>query len=78
MAEGFFVKALETDLCDNPQDSVDGIHAASLGGIWKCVVAGFAGVSCDEDGIILAPHLLKHWNSIKFSVMVHGQKWTAL
>lgn len=74
MAEGFFVKALETDLCDNPQDSVDGIHAASLGGIWKCVVAGFAGVSCDEDGIILAPHLLEHWNSIKFSVMVHGQK----
>ena len=74
MAEGFFVKALETDLCDNPQDSVDGIHAASLGGIWKCVVAGFAGVTCDEDGIILAPHLLEHWNSIKFSVMVHGQK----
>ena len=74
MAERFFAKALETDLCDNPQDSVDGIHAASLGGIWKCVIAGFAGVSCDEDGIILAPHLLEHWNSIKFSVMVQGQK----
>lgn len=74
MAEGFFEQALETDLCDNPQDSVDGIHAASLGGIWKCVIAGFAGVSCDEEGIAICPHLLPHWNSIKFSIMVYGQE----
>ena len=74
MAEKFFAQALETDLCDNPQDSVDGIHAASLGGIWKCVIAGFAGVSCDAEGITFCPHIPEHWNSIKFSVFIHGRK----
>lgn len=68
----FFHKALETDLSDNPLDSRDGLHAAALGGIWNCVILGFAGFSHDEDGISLSPHLPDHWKSLAFRVWVRG------
>ena len=34
-------KGLRIDLGENPISSNDGIHAASLGGIWLAVVMGF-------------------------------------
>lgn len=73
MSKVFFEKALETDLCDNPYDSRDGLHAASLGGIWNCLIQGYAGFSINKNGIMLIPHLPKEWNSISFYFCMNGK-----
>lgn len=74
MAVPFFEKAMEIDLREGFQDSTDGIHAASLGGILNCVLRGFAGVRMGENGLLVSPHLPEHWDSIEFFVMDHGEK----
>ena len=53
MAQNFFKKALEVDLVDNPYDSTDGLHAAAMGGIYNCLIQGFAGVSADDSALYL-------------------------
>lgn len=72
MAWNFFEKAMEVDLDDNPLDSTDGIHSASLGGIWNCVVLGFAGVDHDWDKLSINPHLPKHWQRMEFQFCFQG------
>ena len=74
LADEFFGHCLMIDLDDNPYDSMDGIHSASLGGIWNCLIFGFAGVSCDGGHIYLEPHLPKHWRKMKFKLMVYGMR----
>ena len=71
-AHDFFEKAMAVDLCDNPLDSTDGVHAAALGGVWLCVVRGFAGVSHREGVLRIAPSLPAGWNSVRFHIRVRG------
>lgn len=68
----FFKKALEIDLNDNFNDSTDGIHSASLGGILKCVLRGYAGIRISEDGIQAEPNLPGHWNHMDFYIKYAG------
>lgn len=76
LAADFFDRCLMIDIDDNPHDSRDGIHSASLGGIWNCLIFGFAGVSCDGGHIFLEPHLPKHWKKMKFTLMIYGMRIT--
>lgn len=69
----FFEKCMVIDLNDNPKDTTDGIHAASLGGIWSCVVFGFAGVNYEGDVLYITPRLPKHWRSISFRIKIRGR-----
>lgn len=72
MSMDFFEKALEVDLVDNPYDSVDGLHSASMGGIWNCIIQGYAGLSHNMDSLEFNPHLPEKWNNIKFYINVQG------
>lgn len=72
MAQNFFKKALEVDLVDNPYDSTDGLHAAAMGGIYNCLIQGFAGVSADDCALYITPHLPKEWKKMEFVVMYKG------
>lgn len=74
LAWKFFKKCLVVDLNKNPTDSTDGIHAASLGGIWNCIIFGFAGISYDNGQLRIAPKLPKHWKEIKFKIQVEGSE----
>ncbi len=69
-AYAFFKKAMEIDINDNPYDSADGIHSASLGGVWNCVVFGFAGVSWREGILRISPALPHTWNSMEFYIKI--------
>lgn len=71
-AEKFFEKALEVDVNDNPYDSVDGIHSAALGGIWSCLVLGFAGIHYAERTLSISPHIPQGWGKIEFSLVLAG------
>lgn len=71
-AYDFFRKAMVIDLDENPGDSTDGIHAASIGGIWNCLVQGAAGLKFREGKLSLYPRLPKAWKELDFWLCVRG------
>lgn len=54
--------------------SAEGIHAAAMGGIWQCIVLGFAGVSVKDGRLSVEPHLPKSWRSVSFSFVWKGER----
>lgn len=71
-AYDLFTKACEIDLGPNMKTSDHGIHAASLGGIWQCIVMGFAGVRMLNETLRINPKLPTHWNSVSFNMYWQG------
>ena len=60
-----FERAREIDLGQDMKSSDNGIHAASLGGIWQCCVLGFAGVRLCGDKLRIRPRLPKCWTGLR-------------
>jgi hypothetical glycosyl hydrolase len=67
-----FRRAVEVDLGPDRESSNHGIHAAALGGIWQCVVYGFAGIRFVGEEIQVEPHLPAHWRSVKIPMTLRG------
>jgi kojibiose phosphorylase len=68
-----FLRAAKADLYDVRGNIKDGIHAASLGGVWQAVVFGFAGLQVDEHGWSVHPTLPEGWRTIEFSFYHKGE-----
>lgn len=68
-----FLRAAKADLYDVRGNIKDGIHAASLGGVWQAVVFGFAGLRIDEEGWSAHPALPGEWRSVEFSFFYNGE-----
>jgi len=67
-----FRRAAEVDLGPDKESSNHGIHAAAIGGIWQCVVHGFAGIRLAGEEIKIEPHLPAHWRSVKIPLTLRG------
>lgn len=67
-----FLRAAKADLYDVRGNVRDGIHAASIGGIWQAVVFGFAGLVVDETSWSVSPKLPAGWDRISFSFYHRG------
>ena len=74
LAYSLFRKATEIDLGPNMISSDAGIHSASIGGIWKCVVMGFAGLRMLDGKLHLKPSLPKAWSRLEFPIYWHGSR----
>lgn len=74
MAYNLFKRATEIDLGQNMSSSNDGIHAASLGGIWQCVINGFGGVRMLKGELRISPRLPENWELLEFQINWHGDK----
>ncbi|MGZ9583364.1 glycoside hydrolase family 65 protein [Paenibacillus marinisediminis] len=72
LAYSLFQKATEIDLGPNPHSSDAGIHTASIGGIWECVVMGFAGLRMLGGTLHLNPRLPKTWSALSFPLYWQG------
>lgn len=70
---GLFRKATEIDLGPYMHSSDEGVHAASLGGIWQAAVLGFAGVRLVDGKLRINPRLPKHWKEMSFTIHWKGQ-----
>jgi len=68
-----FVRAASADLEDSRGNVGEGIHGASCGGMWQAAVLGFAGLRVTPDGYHVAPHLPKHWKSLRFTFRHQGK-----
>ncbi len=67
-----FMQSALVDLEDSRDNTADGIHAASAGGVWQAVVFGFAGIQLTENGPVANPQLPPTWTRIKFKLNWRG------
>lgn len=74
MAYELFRRATWIDLGPNMKTSDDGIHAASIGGIWQCVVYGFGGVRMLGGDLRIDPRLPEAWERLRFPIQWQGQE----
>ena len=68
MALRYFRQAAAIDLADTHAAIDGGVHIAGLGGIWMLAIFGFAGLSLQNDGVAVDPHLPAAWRSLTFRV----------
>lgn len=75
LAFELFDKCCEVDLGENTDNSDNGIHSASIGGIWLAVAMGFGGVRAEENGLIIEPVL--PWGIANYSLPIayRGSKY---
>ena len=72
-----FQKACGIDLSnDDPHSSDAGIHAASYGGLWQCVVYGFGGLRMIGGDLRIRPALPEAWNRLVYRIYWRGQQLT--
>ena len=69
MAYDLFRQATYIDLGPNMLSSDEGIHAASLGGMWQCIVNGFGGVRMLDGKLRIEPHLPEQWSCLGFTII---------
>ena len=67
-------RAARADLLDVRGNAIEGIHAASAGGLWEAIAFGFAGLRITEDGPTFEPQLPSHWRRLAFNIVYHGQE----
>jgi trehalose/maltose hydrolase-like predicted phosphorylase len=58
------------DLDDRDGNTRDGLHVATMGGVWHALVHGVAGLELRGQGLKLEPHLPPGWEALEFQVMV--------
>ena len=74
-AYDLFRRACMIDLDNaNPHSSDAGIHAASYGGLWQCVVYGFGGLRMLNGKLRICPALPDKWEQLQYTVLWKGQK----
>ena len=77
LAYEMFEKACRIDLSnDDPHSSDAGIHAASYGGLWQCVVYGFGGLRMIGGDLRIRPALPEAWNRLVYRIYWRGQQLT--
>lgn len=74
MSYEFFERALKLDLGEDMNSPKDGIHAASMGGIWQCTINGFAGIRLVGGRLRIEPKLPKKWKAMEFNLCWKGVK----
>lgn len=76
---GKFYQALEylhmaafLDLRAIPQEHSEGLHLATLGGVWQAIVFGFAGIRPRAEALEIDPRLPNEWQGLTVRVRYHG------
>jgi len=72
LAHDYAYEAALIDLRDIHHDSKEGLHIASLAGVWTALVAGFGGLRHHEGVLSFAPQLPDDITRLNFTVRWHG------
>lgn len=72
MAKEFYKGSLKIDLGENMKSSNDGIHSASMGGIFLATIRGFCGIKILEEGLAIQPNIPRDWNAVSFHLNWQG------
>ena len=72
LAADYLAEAALLDLDDIHRNTDDGLHLASLGGMWIALTAGFGGMRHGADGLRFDPRLPPSLTRIAFGVRILG------
>ena len=72
LAMRYFRESLFLDIADTHGNTVDGAHIANVGGVWACLVHGFAGVRDSGTHVRIAPRLPAGWQGMRFALHRRG------
>ncbi len=69
-----FFSGMFVDVANLHDNTRDGVHIASAGGVWNALVYGFAGMR-DHDGVItFDPRLPASWEELRFALTLCGAR----
>lgn len=71
-AYSYFMDTALMDLTDLQGNTLDGIHAANMGGSWLSLIYGFAGLHFDQ-GLKLSNHLPQAIKELSFTLCYQGE-----
>ena len=72
LAYQYFRICAYLDIEDVKLNTISGLHFANFGGTWQAIVYGFAGLSFEEEALVLNPRMPKEWRSAVFNVHFQG------
>ena len=72
LAFDYLAESAFLDLNDTEHNTRDGMHIASLAGIWSALVAGYGGMRHDEIGLAFAPRLPRGLTHMSFGIRIAG------
>lgn len=72
LALEYFQHAAYVDLDDRHGNTADGVHVASVGGVWMALVNGFAGMRDYTGRLSFDPRLPEGWPSLVFHLRWQG------
>ncbi|MEP7204144.1 MAG: glycosyl hydrolase family 65 protein [Ilumatobacteraceae bacterium] len=72
LAMYYFRESLFLDIANTHGNTVDGAHIANVGGVWACLVHGFAGVRDSGSHVRVAPRLPSGWEAMRFRLHRRG------
>jgi trehalose/maltose hydrolase-like predicted phosphorylase len=61
------------DLDDRNGTAREGLHLATMGGLWQAMVLGFGGVRPAGDALAIDPRLPPDWERLELPVRFHGR-----
>jgi len=71
LALRYFEHSLYVDLADLHANTADGVHVASVGGVWSALVYGFGGMRDFDGRLTFDPRLPASWPELRFRVQWH-------
>jgi alpha,alpha-trehalose phosphorylase len=79
LALRYFVSALFVDLADRHNNTKDGVHVASTGGVWSALVSGFGGFrdigsGAGERQWKIDPRLPRSWECLVYRLTLRGTR----
>ncbi len=74
LALAYFRNAAFLDLANLAGNTSDGVHMATVGGVWQALVSGFGGFTWRAGQPHLSPNLPVEWESLDFSVSIKGSR----
>lgn len=74
LALEYFVQAAYVDLDDKHGNTADGVHVASVGGLWMALVNGFGGMRDHLGRLSFDPRLPESWPSLIYHLQWHGSR----
>jgi alpha,alpha-trehalose phosphorylase len=73
LAEDYLAEAALMDLDDLEHNTTNGLHMASLGGIWTALVAGYGGMRHTDAALSFTPRLPPALTRLEFGLHLSGR-----
>jgi trehalose/maltose hydrolase-like predicted phosphorylase len=60
------------DLDNRNKTTAEGLHVATMGGVWQAIVFGFAGCRPGEDALVVDPRIPPDWEALELQLRFRG------